>query len=68
MNESTCNPAVIERLGNQQPDHEAETPNGARVDAVDVSRRVGARQVLPAWLRGSLRVPASPQRDSRGRG
>ena len=46
MNESTCNPAVIERLGNQRPDHGAETPSGARVDAIDVSRRVGARQIL----------------------
>jgi len=46
MTESTCNAAIIERLGSQRPDHGAETPGGGRVDAIDVSRRVGARQIL----------------------
>jgi ABC transport system ATP-binding/permease protein len=46
MTESTGNAAIIERLGSQRPDHGAETPGGGRVDAIDVSRRVGARQIL----------------------
>ena len=38
--------APIERLGAQRSDHAAEAPGGARVDAIDVSRRVGGRQIL----------------------
>lgn len=38
MTESTCNAAIIERLDNR--------PRGGRVEATDVSRRVGARQIL----------------------
>jgi ABC transport system ATP-binding/permease protein len=43
MTESTCNAAIIERLGSERP---AETPSGGRIDAIDVSRHVGARQIL----------------------
>jgi ABC transport system ATP-binding/permease protein len=46
MNESTCKAATIERLGTQRSNHAAEAPGGARVDAIDVSRRVGGRQIL----------------------
>jgi len=46
MTESTCNAAIIERLGSERPDHGAQTPSGGWVDAIDVSRRVGARQIL----------------------
>jgi ABC-type multidrug transport system ATPase subunit len=43
MTESTCDAAIIERLGSERP---AETPSGGWVDAIDVSRHVGARQIL----------------------
>jgi ABC-type multidrug transport system ATPase subunit len=46
MTESTCNAASINLLGTQRSDHPAEAPGGARVDAIDVSRRVGGRQIL----------------------
>ncbi len=46
MTELTCSAAPIERVGIQRSDHAAETPGGGRVDAIDISRRVGGRQVL----------------------
>src|ERR1700758_2936453 len=46
MTESTCNTTTMERLGTQRSNHRAEAPGGARVDAIDVSRRVGGRQIL----------------------
>ncbi len=39
MTESTCSATTMERRGTQ-------VPGGARVDAIDVSRRVGGRQLL----------------------
>jgi len=46
MTDLTCNAATIERLGTQRSGHAAKAPGGGRVDAIDVSRRVGARQIL----------------------
>jgi ABC-type multidrug transport system ATPase subunit/ABC-type multidrug transport system permease subunit len=46
MTELTCNAATIERLGAQRSDHAAKAPGGGRVDAIDVSWRVGGRQIL----------------------
>jgi ABC-type multidrug transport system ATPase subunit len=38
--------ATVERIGTTRSDHAAEAPGGGRVDAIDVSRRVGGRQIL----------------------
>ncbi|HEY5858496.1 MAG TPA: ABC transporter ATP-binding protein, partial [Aldersonia sp.] len=46
MTESTFEPPSIERLGTLLPDHAPAAPGGGRVDAVDVSRHVGGRQIL----------------------
>lgn len=46
MTESTCTAATMDRLGTQRPDHAVRAPGGARVDAIDISRRVGGRQLL----------------------
>src|SRR6201997_5440204 len=46
MTESTCKATTIERLDTRRSDHAAEAPGGVRVDAIDVSRRVGGRQIL----------------------
>jgi ABC-type multidrug transport system ATPase subunit len=46
MTELTCNAATVERLGTRRPDHAAKAPVGGRIDAIDVSRRVGGRQIL----------------------
>ena len=46
MTESTCTTASIEPAGIQRSDHEANVSGGGRVDAIDVSRRVGGRQIL----------------------
>ena len=46
MSELTCNAPAIELLGTQRSDHPAESPGGARVDAIEVSQRVGGRQIL----------------------
>ena len=47
MNELTCNAATFALPGAQRSsDHPAGGPGGARVDAVDVSRRVGGRQII----------------------
>ena len=47
MNELTCNAATFALPGTQRSsDHPGEGPRGARVDAVDVSRRVGGRQII----------------------
>lgn len=42
MSESTCSAPAIELL----TAHPAQTPDGARIDAIDVGRRVGGRQLL----------------------
>jgi ABC-type multidrug transport system ATPase subunit len=46
MTESICKATTIERLGARRSDHTAKAPGGVRVDAVDISRCVGDRQVL----------------------
>ena len=46
MTESTCEPTTIERLDVLRSEHVAKAPGGGRVDAVDVSRRIGGRQIL----------------------
>ncbi len=46
MTESPVEPRIIERFGTPLSDHTPEAPGGARVDAVNVSRHVGARQIL----------------------
>jgi len=38
--------ATIERPNPQRSDHASKAPGGGRVDAIDVSRRVGGRQIL----------------------
>ena len=38
--------ATIERPNPQRSDHSSKAPGGGRVDAIDVSRRVGGRQIL----------------------
>src|SRR5690242_12162692 len=48
MSESTCSAPAIELLA-----HQAQVPDGARIDAIDVGRRVGGRQLLHTM---SLRV------------
>lgn len=42
MSESTCTTPAIELLGA----HPAQAPDGARIDAIDVGRRVSGRQLL----------------------
>jgi ABC-type multidrug transport system ATPase subunit len=46
MTESTVEPWIIERGGTPLSDHAFGAPGGAWVDAVNVSRRVGAREIL----------------------
>ena len=46
MTESTVEPWIIERGGTPLSEHAFGAPGGARVDAVNVSRHVGARQIL----------------------
>ena len=46
MTESTCEPTTIERLDVLRSEHVAKAPGGGRVDAVDVSRRIGGREIL----------------------
>ena len=46
MTELTCNAATTERLDAQRPDDAAEAPRGAHLDAIDISHRVGGRQIL----------------------
>ena len=46
MTELTFEPPTIERFGTLLSDHAPGAPGGGRVDAVNVSRRVGARQIL----------------------
>ncbi|WP_083663023.1 ATP-binding cassette domain-containing protein [Mycobacterium sp. IS-2888] len=41
-----CEAATIERLGTERSDHAAKAPGGGRVDAIEVSRRIGRRQIL----------------------
>ncbi|OBH51929.1 ATP-binding cassette domain-containing protein [Mycobacterium sp. E2479] len=38
----------MDRLGTQRSDHAVGAPGGARVDAIDISRQVGGRQLLHA--------------------
>ena len=42
MSETTCTAPAIELLGA----HPTQVPDGARIDAIDVGRRVGRRQLL----------------------
>ncbi|WP_082975561.1 ATP-binding cassette domain-containing protein [Mycobacterium sp. 1245805.9] len=42
MSETTCDTSAIQPLGTR----DAEPPGGARIDAIDVSRRVAGRQIL----------------------
>ncbi|WP_406816809.1 ATP-binding cassette domain-containing protein [Mycobacterium sp. M23085] len=42
MNEPICGATAIELLG----DHPTQAPDGARIEAIDVGRRVGGRQLL----------------------
>ena len=46
MTESTCNAMTLEQVGSPRSGRAATAPGGARVDAIDVSRRVGGRQIL----------------------
>jgi ABC-type multidrug transport system ATPase subunit len=46
MTEVTCRTRPVERLGTRRSDHAAEAPYGVRVDAIDVSRRIGGRQIV----------------------
>jgi ABC-type bacteriocin/lantibiotic exporter with double-glycine peptidase domain len=46
MTESHCKTTTVDHIGGQPPDHAATAPGGARVDAIDVSRRAGGRQIL----------------------
>ena len=46
MTELTFQPPTIEWFGTHLSDHAPGAPGGGRVDAVDVSRRVGRRQIL----------------------
>src|SRR6516165_11577707 len=46
MTESTCKATTVEPLDVRRSDHAAKAPGGVRVDAVDVSRRIGERQIL----------------------
>jgi ABC-type multidrug transport system ATPase subunit/ABC-type multidrug transport system permease subunit len=46
MTELTFEPPTTERLGTLLSDHPPGAPGGGRVDAVNVSQHVGARQIL----------------------
>ncbi len=46
MTELTFNPTTIERFGTLPSNQKPEAPGGGRIDAVNVSRHVGARQIL----------------------
>ncbi|WP_067463478.1 ABC transporter ATP-binding protein/permease [Nocardia amamiensis] len=46
MTELTFEPPTVERFGKRTSDHALGVPGGGRVDAVNVSRHVGARQIL----------------------
>jgi ABC-type multidrug transport system ATPase subunit/ABC-type multidrug transport system permease subunit len=46
MTELTFEPPTIDRSGTRPSDHAPGAPGGGRVDAVNVSRRVGSRQIL----------------------
>ena len=46
MTELTFEPPTTERLGTLLSDHPPAAPGGGRVDAVNVSQHVGARQIL----------------------
>ncbi|MBY8860348.1 ATP-binding cassette domain-containing protein [Nocardia sp. CA2R105] len=46
MTELAFEPPPAERFGTRTSDHVPAVPGGGRVDAVEVSRRVGARQIL----------------------
>ncbi len=46
MTQLTSEPPTTERFGTPLPDHAPAAPAGGRVDAVNVSRNVGARQIL----------------------
>ncbi len=46
MTESTCEATTIERRDARRSDYAAKAPGGVRVDAVDISRRIGGRQTL----------------------
>ena len=46
MTELTFEPPTTERFGEIPPDHAPAAPTGGRVDAVNVSRNVGARQIV----------------------
>lgn len=48
MTESTFEPPTVERFGTRTSDHAPGVPDSGRVDAVNVSRYVGARLRLPA--------------------
>lgn len=41
-----CEAATIKHLGTQRSDHAAKAPGGGRVDGIEVSRRIGRRQIL----------------------
>ena len=46
MTELTFEPPTTERLGRLPSNHAPAAPAGGRVDAINVSRTVGARQIL----------------------
>ena len=46
MTELTFEPPITERFGGIHPAHAPAAPAGGRVDAINVSRNVGARQIL----------------------
>jgi ABC-type multidrug transport system ATPase subunit/ABC-type multidrug transport system permease subunit len=46
MTELTFEPPTTERFGGMPPAHAPAAPAGGRVDAINVSRNVGARQIL----------------------
>ncbi|MEB3982231.1 ATP-binding cassette domain-containing protein [Mycobacterium sp. 663a-19] len=46
MTEMTCSTATIERPGTPRSSEAAKAPHGGRVDAIDISRRAGGRQIL----------------------
>ena len=46
MTELTFEPPTTERFGGMPPAHASAAPAGGRVDAINVSRNVGARQIL----------------------
>ena len=46
MTELTFEPPTTERFGRLPSNHAPAAPAGGRVDAINVSRNVGARQIL----------------------